>query len=253
VKDALGGASTLLVLGGTSEIGLATARRMVERGCRTVVLASRRPDAQAADVATLRAAGAQRVETLAFDATDTAGHTAVVARAVELVGDLDVVLVAFGVLGDQAAFDADPQAAAVAVTTNYTGAVSAGLAVAQRLRTQGHGTVVLLSSVAGVRTRKANFVYGSSKAGMDAFGQGLGDSLAGSGARVMVVRPGFVHSRMTAGMDPAPLSTTPELVADRIVAGLAKDAEVVWAPAALQALFTVLRVLPRAAWRRMPG
>ena len=82
---------------------------------------------------------------------------------------------------------------------NFTGAVSASLAVAAQLRRQGHGRLVVLSSVAGERVRKANFVYGSSKAGLDGFAQGLGDSLVGTGARVLVVRPGFVHSAMTAG------------------------------------------------------
>ena len=253
MKDALGGVRSLLVLGGTSEIGLTTARRLVERGCRTVVLASRRPEASAADAEALREAGATRVETLAFDAADVDSHGAFVKDVRDRVGDLDVVLLAFGVLGEQAAFDADPVAAARAVTTNYTGAVSVSLVVAQLLREQGHGTLVLLSSVAGVRARKTNFVYGSSKAGLDSFGQGLGDALAGTGARVMVVRPGFVHTKMTAGMDPAPFSTTPEAVAEAIVGGLARDAEVVWVPGKLAAVFAVLRVLPRPLWRRMRG
>ena len=253
VKDALGSIDTLLVLGGTSEIGLATADLLVRRGCRTLVLASRRPEAQEADVAASRAAGATRVEVLAFDAAEPASHEGFVAEVRRHVGDIDVALLAFGVLGDQSDFDADPVAAARAVTTNYTGAVSVSLALAQALREQGHGTLVLLSSVAGVRARKANFVYGSSKAGLDAFGQGLGDALQGTGARVLVVRPGFVHTRMTKGMPAAPLSTTAPAVAEVVARGLARDADVVWAPGMLQPLFAVLRVLPRALWRRLPG
>lgn len=253
LKDALGSINTLLVLGGTSEIGLATADLLVRQGCRTVVLASRRPLQQQADAEQLRSAGATRVESVAFDAADPAGHVDLVAEVRRLVGDIDVALLAFGVLGDQAQFDADPVAAAQAVTTNYTGAVSVGLALARALTEQGHGTLVLLSSVAGVRPRKANFVYGSSKAGLDAFGQGLGDALQGTGAHVLVVRPGFVHTQMTAGMTAAPLSTTAPAVAEIIVSGLARGANVVWAPAALQMLFAVLRVLPRSLWRRLPG
>jgi decaprenylphospho-beta-D-erythro-pentofuranosid-2-ulose 2-reductase len=137
------------------------------------------------------------------------------------------------------------------VTVNYTGAVSAGLAVADRLRAQGHGTLVVLSSVAGVRGRKDNYVYGSTKAGLDAFSEGLGDAMRGTGARVMVVRPGFVTSKMTEGMEPAPFSTTPDAVGTDIVAGLRRRAHTVWSPAVLQAVFGVLRLVPRPLWRRL--
>jgi decaprenylphospho-beta-D-erythro-pentofuranosid-2-ulose 2-reductase len=108
-----------------------------------------------------------------------------------------------------------------------------------------------MSSVAGVRARKDNFVYGSTKAGLDAFAQGLGDSLVGTGVRVMVVRPGFVHTKMTEGMDAAPFSTTAEQVADVIVSGLASGREVVYAPPVLRYPFAVLRNLPRAIWRKV--
>jgi decaprenylphospho-beta-D-erythro-pentofuranosid-2-ulose 2-reductase len=164
-------------------------------------------------------------------------------------GDIDLVLIAFGVLGDQVDFDADPALAAEAVQVNYVGAVSSGLAAANAIRRQGHGTIVVLSSVAGVRPRKSNFVYGSSKSGLDAFAQGLGDALLDDGGRVMVVRPGFVHTRMTEGMDAQPFSTTPDVVADAIVAGLQKNREIVYAPGILQYVFAVMRNLPRPLWR----
>lgn len=250
MRDAVGGVQSVLVLGGTSEIALATVRRMVDRGCRTVLLAARDPEACLAAAADLRAAGATTVETLAFDALDTASHGAVIDGAFARDGDIDVVLLAFGVLGDQAAFDADPEAAVEAVQVNYVGGVSAGLHVARNLRAQGHGTLVVLSSVAGERVRKTNFVYGSSKAGLDGFALGLGDALVGTGASVMVVRPGFVHTRMTTGMDPAPLSTTPEVVAEAITDGLAKGHAVVWAPAPLRVVMSGLRHLPRPLWRK---
>lgn len=250
MRDAVGGVQSVLVLGGTSEIALATVRRMVNDGCRTVILAARSPNDLLASAAELRAAGATTVDTIAFDALDTASHAAVLDDAFGRHGDLDVVLLAFGVLGDQAAFDADPEAAVEAVRVNYVGAVSAGLLTARHLKAQGHGTLVVLSSVAGERVRKTNFVYGSSKAGLDGFAQGLGDSLVGSGASVMVVRPGFVHTRMTEGMDPAPLSTTPEVVAECITDGLAKGSAVVWAPAPLRVVMSGLRHLPRPLWRK---
>jgi decaprenylphospho-beta-D-erythro-pentofuranosid-2-ulose 2-reductase len=159
---------------------------------------------------------------------------------------------AFGVLGEQSDFDADPAAAAAAVTVNYTGGVSSGLAVAAQLRRQGHGHLVVLSSVAGERVRASNFVYGSSKAGLDGFAQGLGDSLAGSGASVLVVRPGFVTSAMTAGKQPAPFASTPDAVAEVTVAGLRSGRRTVWAPGTLRYVFMVLRHLPGAVFRRLP-
>ena len=126
------------------------------------------------------------------------------------------------------------------------------MALAERLRKQGHGAVVALSSVAGERVRRANFVYGSTKAGLDGFYLGLGEALRPFGINVTVVRPGFVHTRMTAGMKSAPLSLTPQQVADVIVDAVRKRKELVWAPAPLRVLMSVLRHIPRPIFRRLP-
>ncbi|MCZ7630046.1 MAG: SDR family NAD(P)-dependent oxidoreductase [Microthrixaceae bacterium] len=166
-------------------------------------------------------------------------------------GDIDLVYAPAGILGSQAAFDEDPAFAAKAFDINTTGLVSACLVVAKHMKAQGHGAIVLMSSVAGVRARKDNFVYGATKAGLDAFGQGLGDALVDHGVRVMVVRPGFVHSKMTQGMDAAPFSTTPEKVAEAITEGLTKGSEVVWVPRLLALVFTAFRHLPRRVWRKV--
>ncbi len=250
MRDALGAVQSVLVLGGGSEIALATVRALVADRCRTVVLAARQPDALSDAAAELSARGAA-VDAVAFDALDTASHGAVVDDVFDRHGDVDLVIVAFGVLGDQATFDADPEAAADAVRVNMVGAVSSTLHAARRLRAQGHGTIVVLSSVAGERARKANYVYGATKAGLDAFAQGLGDQLVGTGVRVVVVRPGFVHSKMTEGMEEAPFATTPEAVADTIVSGLQKGHEIIWVPPVLRAVFSVMRHLPRPVWRRV--
>lgn len=251
MNDALGDPQSVLVLGGTSEIAQAITRRLVGRRARRVVLAVRRPDAVAAFVAELEANGAA-VEVVAFDGDDTASHQSVLGAVFDR-GDIDVTLLAFGVLGDQAAFDHDPQLAVATVHTNMTGAVSCGLVVADRLRRQGHGVLVVLSSVAGERVRSANFVYGATKAGLDGFAQGLGDSLVGTGARVLVVRPGFVRTKMTAGMREVPFTTDADAVADAVMSGLAKGRHTVWSPPVLRYVFAVLRHLPRPLWRRMPG
>jgi decaprenylphospho-beta-D-erythro-pentofuranosid-2-ulose 2-reductase len=252
MRDALGNVQSVLVLGGGSDIAQATARKLVGRRATTVVLAGRTPSTYEPAVAELQAAGATTVEAVEFDALDTTAHVDFVDGVAKRFGDIDVVLLAFGVLGDQDEFDDDPAGAAEAAATNYAGAVSAGLAVAQHFREQGHGTLVVLSSVAGQRARRSNFVYGSSKAGLDAFAQGLGDHLVGSGARVMVVRPGFVTTKMTEGMKKAPFATDADAVADAIVAGIATGAETVWVPPVLRWVFAAFRLLPRAVWRRLP-
>lgn len=249
MRDALGRVQSALLLGGGSEIATALASALTVRGCRRVVLAGRRPEALEDNERKLRAAGAIEVATVPFEARDTTSHEKVIDDVFEEYGDIDLVVLAFGVLGDQHHFDADPEAAADAVTVNYVGAVSSGLAVANQFRRQGHGTLVVLSSVAAERARPSNYVYGSAKAGLDAFAQGLGDALIGSGARVMVVRPGFVHTRMTAGLPPQPFSTTPEAVAASIVRGLERNDEIVWSPGILRYVFSVMRHLPRALWR----
>ncbi len=251
--DATGRPQSVLVLGGASEIAQAVVAKLVPGRCRTVVLAGRPSERLDAAAEAARAAGADVVETVSFDTTDLAGTPTVIEDLFSRFGDIDLVLATAGILGDQEDLESDPLAAAELITTNFTGLAAALLAAAGRMRAQGHGRIVVLSSVAGDRPRKANYIYGSTKSGLDAFAQGLGDSLVGSGVGVTVVRPGFVVGRMTEGMDPAPFATTPEAVADAVVAGIASGADVVYAPPVLRWVFAVMRQLPRAVWRRMPG
>jgi len=253
MNDALGSPQSVLVLGGGSDISRALVRSLVALRTRTVILAGR-PGSASLDraAAEARALGAH-VDVVPFDAADPTSHAKVIDELWERHGDVDLVLVAFGLLGDQQDCENNPAAAIDLATTNFTGAVTAGLAVARRLRAQGHGTLVTLSSVAGERVRRANFVYGATKAGMDGFYQGLADSLIGTGARVIIVRPGFVDSKMTSGMKPAPFATTPSAVAEAIVGALSSGAATVWVPAVLRPVFIVMRHLPRPVWRRMPG
>lgn len=249
MKDAFGLPQSLLVLGGTSEIALATARRLIVRRVRTVWLAGRPSPALESAATELRALGAD-VHTVAFDALDPESHEAVLGK-VFTEGDVDMVLLAFGILGDQAHDEREPVAAVRVAQTNYTGAVSAGLVSGRALQAQGHGSLVVLSSVAGERARRTDFIYGSSKAGLDTFAQGLGDALHGTGVHVMVVRPGFVRSRMTAGLEEAPLATTPEAVATAIELGLRRRSETVWVPGVLRLVMSALRHVPRGVFRRL--
>jgi NAD(P)-dependent dehydrogenase (short-subunit alcohol dehydrogenase family) len=243
---------TVLVLGGRSEIGIAVAERLAGREAETVVLAARRSADLDAEEKLVREAGARVVERVEFDADDLASHRPLIDDVVARHGRLDVVVVAFGLLGEQARAEADAGHAVRIVHTDYVAHVQVLTELAQVLRAQGSGTLVVFSSVAGVRVRRANYVYGSAKAGLDGFASGLADALHGSGVRLLLVRPGFVIGRMTEGMSPAPFSSTPDQVADATVQALRAGRGEVWVPGLLRPVFAVMRHLPRAIWRRLP-
>ena len=250
MRDALGSVQSVLVLGGNSEIALAIVDKLVASRCTKVLLGVRSPASASGTINRLRAAGID-ADTVVFDALDPASHTKVIEAAVERTGDLDMVILGFGILDGHTEIDTDPMFAARVVQTNFVGAVSAGLASAVQLRKQGHGTILSITSVAGVRARAENMIYAASKAGMDSFSQALGDALIGTGARCVVVRPGFVHTHLTDGMKPAPFATTPEKVAEAVIHGLQKNKEIIWAPAIMMPMFLTLRHLPRLVWRKV--
>lgn len=248
MKDALGRRETVLVLGGGSEIAQAIVRRLVARGTRRVILAARDPERLAPFAAELPA----DVALEPFEATDPAGHDEWVAGVWERHGDVDLALHAAGVLGDPARDHHSGAAARAVMEVNVAGAVSVLVPVGERMREQGQGTIVVLSSVAGERARRSNFVYGASKAGLDAFAQGLGDELAPAGVRVVVVRPGFVRTRMTAHLDDAPLAVSADQVAEATLKGLDRGAHTIWAPGPMRAVMIGVRHLPRGVFRRLP-
>jgi decaprenylphospho-beta-D-erythro-pentofuranosid-2-ulose 2-reductase len=251
MDNSLGQPQTIVLLGGTSDIGLAIVRELLSPATRAVVLCCRDVDAGA------RAADGLRSDTVVVDvrqfaATDASAHTALIDGIAAEHGDLDVVILAAGLLGDDEVATVDPVVAYDLAAVNFAGGVAALVATANVLRRQGHGSIVVLSSVAGERVRAANSVYGATKAGLDGFAQGLGDRIAADGVHVLVVRPGFVHSSMTAGLKPAPMSTTPEAVAVVTVRGLRARRRIVWAPAQLRPVFAILRHVPGPVWRRLP-
>ncbi|WP_116450806.1 decaprenylphospho-beta-D-erythro-pentofuranosid-2-ulose 2-reductase [Blastococcus litoris] len=248
--DAVGDVQKVLLLGGTSDIGLATVRRLAGERRIDVVLAGRPGSRLETAAAELESAG-HRVEVVPFDAEDRATYSPAVAAAFE-GGDVDVAIIAFGVLGDAERAWQEPDVAAALATVNYTAPVTIGVEVAGRMRQQGRGALVVLSSVAGERPRRTNFAYGSTKAGLDAFFTGLREALRPEGVSVLVVRPGFVTTKMTAGMKAAPLSVTAEQVADITVAALRSGKETVWAPAPMRAVMSALRHVPAPLFRRLP-
>ena len=240
----------VLLLGGRSEIGLEIASRLAPG--RTIVLAARRSTELAAERQALLDAGASAVDCVEFDADHLDSHEKLLRSVVDAHGPLSVAVLAFGILGDQARAERDARHAVAVVHTDYVAQVSVLTHLATLLREQRSGRIVVFSSVAGVRVRRANYVYGSAKAGLDGFASGLGDALHGSGVSLLLVRSGFVIGRMTEGMSPAPMSSTPAQVADATVRGLRRGASRVWVPGRLRPVFFVMRLLPQAIWRRMP-
>lgn len=237
-RDAFGRGQTVLVLGGGSDIGQAIAARMVEGGARTVILAGRSPSARSSFPAEAS------IDRRHFDARDTASHGRFFD---EVFGEhsIDTVVVAFGVLHDQASVEADPLLGVEMAETNYVGALSALLLAVSHLRRRGSGDIVLLSSVAGNLPRRSNFVYGSSKTAIDFAARGLAAVAEEGDIHLLIVRPGFVRTSMTAGMEARPFAVSAETVARAVTDGLARRDRVVWVPGILRWVMGVLSLLPR--------
>jgi decaprenylphospho-beta-D-erythro-pentofuranosid-2-ulose 2-reductase len=241
----------VVVVGGTSEIALAIVRELQSSAPREVVLIGRDPRALERAVEGLTAAGCTSVSALELDASQTESHERIVEEAFRRLGGVDIAILAVGVLGERGGLPDDVAGAIEVLQVNVVGAGSLLIQLARGLRDGGGGALVVLSSVAAERPRRGNVVYGASKAALDSLAQGLGDALYDDGVRVLVVRPGFVHTRMTRGLEPAPLASTAEGVATVVVRGLERGAHTVWAPHSLRWLMLIARMLPRALFRRM--
>ena len=248
---------TALVLGGASDIGLAIVRRLVDDGLERVVLAARDPAAlrnRLVSEPSLVPRPIDDVLVVRWDVLEIESHEALVETARDAMGSVDVVVCAVGSLGHHSGVTVAADEADRLIRTNFAGPAAALLVVARALEAQGHGVIVVLSSVAGARARKSNFVYGSAKSGLDAFAQGLGDAVIASNVRVHIVRPGFVKSKMTIGLDPAPMAATPEEVAEAVAGAIGSSRnQVVWVPAKLGPAFAILRNAPPDVWRRIAG
>ena len=239
----------VIVLGGGSDIGIAIAAELVARGAETVVLAGRNHEQMREQA--LEAGIGLRSETVDFDARYPENHVGTIEEAFTLAGDTQAVVVAFGVLGDTASYEANPALAGGAAVTNFAGAVSASLAATRALARQPRsGALIVLSSVAAVRPR-ANYVYGSTKAGLDFFARGLAASVKRRGVRVLVVRPGFVETKMTRGVRGKLVGTTPDRVAHDIAEALEGRSTVCWSPGILRWLSIPLRIAPDFLARRL--
>jgi decaprenylphospho-beta-D-erythro-pentofuranosid-2-ulose 2-reductase len=248
--NAVGAPQSLLLLGGTSDIALAIARSYRSQGNLRVVLAARPSERRGAAAAELTGLGCE-VSEVDLDARDHGSHAATI-EAAFAGGDIDVAVVAFGLLGDAEQAWQDPEQALELAEVNYAAPVHLGVLLANKLQEQAHGWIVALSSVAGERVRRSNFVYGSTKAGFDGFFLGLGEAVREHGVRVLVVRPGFVKSKMTSGVDEAPLAVTPEQVAEATIAAITAKRELIWVPNPMRFVMSGLRHVPRPIFRKLP-
>ncbi|BCN46916.1 MULTISPECIES: decaprenylphospho-beta-D-erythro-pentofuranosid-2-ulose 2-reductase [Prescottella] len=250
--NAVGNPQTLLLLGGTSEIGLAICEEYLKKSPLRVILAALPNDpGREAAVTQMKAAGATEVDVIDFDALDTDSHPKVIDEAWSK-GDVDVAIVAFALDGDAEELWQNQRKAVLIANVNYTASVSVGVLVGEKMKAQGFGRIIAMSSVAGERVKRANFVYGSTKAGLDGFYLGLGEALAPFGPKVTVVRPGMVRTKFSAHVKEAPLTVNKEDVAALAVAASDKGKEIVWAPGPFRFVMVVLRHIPRAIFRKLP-
>ena len=250
--DATGNPQTILLLGGTSEIGLAIVKEYLAKQPLTVVLGVQPGDELAADtVAALTAAGANAIHTLDFDAEAFDTHPGVI-DAAWAIADVDVAIVAFGILGDAEQLWQDQAKVVQAANVNYTGALSVGVLLGQKMKAQGYGQIIAMSSVAGEKVRRSNFVYGSTKAGLDSFYRLLGDALAPFGPKVLVVRPGQVRTRMSAHVKDAPLTVEKEQLAVQVVDAARKGQRLIWVPAQFRLVMMVFKHIPGPIFRLLP-
>ncbi len=255
VFDATGNPQAILLLGGTSEIGLAICARYLRDTHARIVLACMPGDPLRDDAkAQMERTGAKSVEVVDFDAVNTASHPEVIDAAWggDNYRDIDVAIVAFGLLGDAEELWQNQRKAVQIAEINYTAAVSVGVLLAEKMRAQGSGRIIAMSSAAGERVRRSNFVYGSTKAGLDGFYLGLGEALREFGVRVLVIRPGQVRTRMSADVKEAPLTVDKEYVAELAVTASSKGKDLVWAPGAFRYVMMVLRHVPRPIFRKLP-
>ena len=241
----------VLIVGGGSEIGSALARAWLAQGAEEFILVSRPESSVDVLVQEIERSG-RTAKVLSMDALDRSSIAPMI-EAAWSVGDIDMVVISIGLLGDQRAIESDPGLAWEVLSVNATASIQIALEAANRLEAQQYGSLILLSSVAGLRGRRDNYVYGASKAALDAFGEGLQQRLSNSGVKVLIARPGYVRSRMSAGVPAAPFAVSVDRSRDQILGAVARGDSVVWIPPVLGLFFFLIRFMPRKAWARVVG
>ena len=241
----------LLIIGATSAIAHAVARRYAARGARLSLIArsAQGLDACAAD---LRARGAAEVQTLLLDANDTPGHEAAMQAAFSQFGGFDAALLAYGTLPDQKACEHSVDAALSSFDTNARSVLALLTLLANRFEAQGSGALAVITSPAADRGRASNYVYGAAKAAVAVFASGLRQRLHGSGVRVLTLSPGFVDTPMTAAFDKGgPLWATPERVAADIDRALRGGFGKIYTPWFWRWIMVIIGAIPERLFVRL--
>jgi decaprenylphospho-beta-D-erythro-pentofuranosid-2-ulose 2-reductase len=241
---------TVLALGATSAIAEATLRIFAARGARFFLVA-RNADKLSAVAADLRTRGAAGVTTLGMDLDDTAAHPAMLAAAAENLGTIELALLAHGVLGDQSEAEASYSAAEAILGTNFMAPVSLITWLANYFEASRQGTLAVISSVAGDRGRKSNYVYGASKGALNVFLDGVRNRIDRSGVQVLTIKPGFVATPMTAHLPQNALFAYPSAVARGIVKAIEKRRDVVYVPAFWALIMLVIRAVPGPIFKKL--
>ena len=240
----------VLIIGATSAIAEATARRLAERG-DALYLVGRNETITAAIAADLTVRGSRQVGFEALDANDFDAHEGMLERADAFLGGVDTVLIAHGTLSDQRACEASVELTLQELRTNALSVVALLTRIANRLTRKGAGTIAAISSVAGDRGRASNYVYGSAKALVSAFMSGLRQRLSKAGVAVVTLKPGFVDTPMTAAFAKGPLWASTERVAAGIVRALDRRSPTVYLPAFWRPIMLIVRAIPERAFARL--
>jgi len=248
VIDSLGRPQRILLIGGTSEIGLAIVSSL-STATTEVVLAGRDAVRMAAAAGALADCSAG-VQVFEMDVTDSSGSSKTLNEI--FTREVDIAIIAAGALPVQAAALADARTARSALEVNGYGAAAALLTCHEQMRNQGHGRLVALSSIAAARPRPSNYIYGAGKAMLDFLCRGLVES-PDPRVQVLLVRPGFVRTKMTAHMPTAPFATDPATVAASVAAwsNKSRGSQIMWVPAVLQHVARVMSLLPLALLRKL--
>jgi len=240
----------ILIVGATSAIAQATARILAKNGDR-LFLTGRDPAKLQSLLADLTIRGASQVETFSCDVNDYESHPAVIREATSTLGGLDTVLIAHGTLPDQKHCEESVELTLQEISTNALSVISFLTLLANQFEKQGHGTIAVLSSVAGDRGRKSNYVYGTAKAAVTTFLQGLRNRLSQSGVHVMTIKPGFVDTPMTAGFKKGLLWATPDSVARSIIKGMDRKQDILYTPFFWRGIMFVIRCIPERFFKKL--
>jgi len=244
------GPRRILVLGATSGIAEACIRLWANRG-DALYLVARNADKLAVVAADAKTRGASHIGTAVANLDDTNAHPEVLAHAINSLGGLDVAFLALGVLGDQGDAEKNFATADQILHTNFVAPVSLLTWLANYTAQRHAGTLAVLSSVAGERGRKSNYVYGSSKAGLTAFVDGLRNRIDREGVRVMTIKPGPVKTAMTEGMKGSGKFADVEAVAASLVKAIDRGDDVVYVPGIWRVIMAVIRAIPERVFKKM--